>query len=206
MSQTTQHLLLPWVRTAQLSLRITTAARFQARAFVLAPASRCVVVCDKQCQHMCKVHKSVVQVVEAKEAGAAGVLGIIAQVNGKGTPVMTSFASACGLDAPAEIVNRIELDFLQGKGVPVVAINCSVGMSVAVPGFADDVAEGLLGALPPDCPALVGVSSVKAARHASDRGAAAVLLKAAMLQPVCEDTDACGALFHELVYALSGDD
>lgn len=45
------------------------------------------------------------QIVEAKEAGAAGLIGVIAQVNGRGTAVMSSFCAALGLDAPVEVVN-----------------------------------------------------------------------------------------------------
>lgn len=45
------------------------------------------------------------QLVEAKEAGAAGVLGVIGQVNGRATPVMSSFGTALGLDVPVEVVN-----------------------------------------------------------------------------------------------------
>lgn len=48
---------------------------------------------------MAKVH---CQVVEAKEAGAAGVIGVVANVLGNGSPIMTSFAAAIGLDAPLE--------------------------------------------------------------------------------------------------------
>ena len=43
------------------------------------------------------------QVVEAKEAGAAGVIGVIANVLGNGSPVMSSFAAAIGLDAAIEV-------------------------------------------------------------------------------------------------------
>ena len=43
------------------------------------------------------------QVVEAKEAGAAGVIGVVANVLGNGSPIMTSFAAAIGLDAPLEV-------------------------------------------------------------------------------------------------------
>ena len=144
--------------------------------------------------------------IEALEAGAAGVLGIICQVNGQGTPVMTSFASAIGLDAPAEIVNQIELDFLASKGVPLVAINCGVGLSLAVPGVATDIAEGLLRSLPQDMVAVIGVTSVEEARSAAAGGAAALLVKADMLTDVCDDERACIDHVHALKYATSGDD
>lgn len=45
------------------------------------------------------------QVVEAKEAGAAGVIGVVANVLGDGSPIMTSFAAAIGLDAPLEVTH-----------------------------------------------------------------------------------------------------
>ena len=45
------------------------------------------------------------QVVDAKEAGAAGYIGVIAQVNGRGTALLSSFAARIGLDAPVEVVN-----------------------------------------------------------------------------------------------------
>lgn len=41
--------------------------------------------------------------VEAKEAGAAGIIGVVANVLGNGSPVMSSFAAAIGLDAPIEV-------------------------------------------------------------------------------------------------------
>jgi indole-3-glycerol phosphate synthase len=44
------------------------------------------------------------QVASAKEAGAAGVLGAVASVTGpRGTPVLSSFAAAVGLDCPVEV-------------------------------------------------------------------------------------------------------
>lgn len=43
------------------------------------------------------------QVAEAKEAGAAGIIGVIANVLGNGSPIMSSFAAAIGLDAPVEV-------------------------------------------------------------------------------------------------------
>lgn len=48
-------------------------------------------------------HTWAVQVVEAKEAGAAGVIGVVANVLGNGSPIMSSFAAAIGLDAPLEV-------------------------------------------------------------------------------------------------------
>lgn len=146
------------------------------------------------------------QVVESKEAGACGVLGIVCQVSGTGTPLMSSFAGAMGLDAPAEVVNTTELDFVLSKGVPMVAINCAVGLSVSIPGLASSVPNGILGSLPLNCPGIVGVVSIDGARSASQSGASAVLLKSSMLESVCENASACSRLIGEIRYALSCDD
>ena len=42
------------------------------------------------------------QVVDTKEAGAAGIIGAVASIGGRGTPLMSSFAAALGLDCPGE--------------------------------------------------------------------------------------------------------
>jgi len=64
------------------------------------------------------------QVLETQQSGAAGVLGIVAQVSARGTPLMSSFAASLGLDAPVEIVNTAELDFLAAHNVPMYALQC----------------------------------------------------------------------------------
>ena len=43
------------------------------------------------------------QILEAKEAGASGVIGVIACVSIHGTPLLSSFAAAIGIDAPVEV-------------------------------------------------------------------------------------------------------
>lgn len=144
--------------------------------------------------------------IEAKEAGASGVLGITCQVSGKGTPVMSAFAGSMGMDAPVEAVNLIELDFLMGKGVPMIAVACGVQVTLTVPGFASDVVEGLLPQLPLDCASVVGVASEEAARHAAQCGASALLLKQEMLLDVCDDANTCKAFIQNLRYSVSGDD
>ncbi|KAF8072570.1 hypothetical protein HT031_000230 [Scenedesmus sp. PABB004] len=121
------------------------------------------------------------QLVEAKEAGAAGVLGVIGQVNGRGTAVMSSFGAALGLDAPVEVVNAREVEGLSRAGVVFYGINLSVGLSVAVPGFAADMAHGLLGELPFGAVSIVGVKDVEGARAARASGADAVLVKKEMI-------------------------
>ena len=47
--------------------------------------------------------------MEAKEAGAAGIIGVIANVLRNGSPIMSSFAAALGLDAPVEVCIRLFL-------------------------------------------------------------------------------------------------
>jgi indole-3-glycerol phosphate synthase len=146
------------------------------------------------------------QVVETKEAGASGVLGVVTQVSGQGTPVLSAFAATLGMDAPIEVVNQMELDYLVEKGVPIVAMACSIGLSATLPGYSRDVSKGLLQHVPPQCASLVGVSDIESAREAAQRGASALLVKASMLEGVCDDAVACKELVNELKYQISGDD
>ncbi|KAL4427615.1 hypothetical protein ABPG75_001704 [Micractinium tetrahymenae] len=83
-----------------------------------------------------------IQIVEAKEAGAAGAIGTIASVTSRGTPLMSSFASAVGLDCPVEIVNMQELQAMERFQVPFFGMNLSVGLSVSLQGFGLQVAKG----------------------------------------------------------------
>ena len=48
----------------------------------------------------------------------------------------------------AQVVNRVEVDALANVGVPFFGVNLAVGLSVALPGFREDITRGLLGALP----------------------------------------------------------
>ncbi|GLC35625.1 hypothetical protein PLESTB_000186800 [Pleodorina starrii] len=143
------------------------------------------------------------QVCEIKEAGAAGALGIINQVTGRGTGVMSSFSAALGLDAPVEVVNAREVEQLAKQGVVFYAINVAVGLSVAVPGFANRIAHGLLGELPFGAISLVGVRSLEEAAAARRSGADALLVKAELLQSYGTDV---GALGNALQYAVTLDD
>lgn len=164
-----------------------------------------------------------IQIVEAKEAGAAGVLGVVAQVSGRGTGVMSSFSAAIGLDCPVEVVNSREAEALARQGLGFFGVNLGVGLQVAVPGFAADVARGVLSDLPFGSLSLVGCRSVDEARRARAAGADAVLVtKALLLEGVGggfggggggqEAEAAARALadptrvLTELKYALSGDD
>jgi hypothetical protein len=146
------------------------------------------------------------QIIEAKEAGATGVLGVVCQVSGKGTPILSHFAGALGLDAPVEAVNQIELDFLLDKQTPIVALACSITLSFTVPGFGKDVAAGLLPAVPPSCATIVGAEDILAARAAAEGGASAVLLKESVFQDCCDDLLSLRQLVADIRYQVSGDD
>lgn len=148
------------------------------------------------------------QIVEAKEAGAAGVLGVIGQVNGRGTVLMSSFAAAIGLDAPVEVVNLREVEGMQRTptGPVFFAINVGVGLSIAVPGFASDVAHGLLGELPFGTFSLVGVKGVEEARKARASGADAILIKGELITAAAAQGVDARTLIDQIRYVTCGDD
>eukprot|EP00879_Flechtneria_rotunda_P025260 GHRR01026833.1.p1 GENE.GHRR01026833.1~~GHRR01026833.1.p1 ORF type:complete len:246 (+),score=57.86 GHRR01026833.1:184-921(+) len=146
------------------------------------------------------------QLVEAKEAGAAGVLGVIGQVNGRGTAVMSSFAAAIGLDAPVEVVNAREMNGLSRAGVVFYGVNLSVGLSIAVPGFATDMAHGLLGGMPFGTISLVGVKDVEQARKARLSGADAILVKKEMIEAAAAEGKDLRTLLDQVQYVTCGDD
>lgn len=144
------------------------------------------------------------QVVDAKEAGCAGIIGVLASVTGKrGTPVLSSFSAALGLDAPVEIVNLVELKAMEASGVPFYALNISVGLSVSIAGFGSDVAAGLLGELPFGAVSLVGVKTVDEARAARAAGADALFVRREL---VAEWKGREKDLVEELQSATNGDD
>jgi len=144
------------------------------------------------------------QIVDAKEAGCAGVVGIISSVTGpKGTPVMSSFASALGLDAPVEIVNLAEMKAMETFGVPFFALNISVGLSVRIAGFGRDVAAGILGELPFMAVSLVGVKSLEEARAAREAGADSLFIRREL---VWEWQGRETQLVDALIDATNGDD
>jgi hypothetical protein len=122
------------------------------------------------------------QLADVKAAGGAGALGAAAAVLGKGGPVLTSFGAAMGLDVPLEVVNASESREATdgGNGVPIVAVNVSLALSISIAsiaGAAGAVAGGILSELPPGCFAVVGCDSLAAVREAARAGAAAVVVK-----------------------------
>ena len=122
------------------------------------------------------------QLADVKAAGGSGALGAAAAVLGKGGPVLTSFGAAMGLDVPLEVVNASESRQAtnEGNGVPIVAVNVSLALSISIAsiaGAAGAVAEGILGELPMGCFAVVGADSLRAVAEAARAGAAAVVVK-----------------------------
>lgn len=122
------------------------------------------------------------QLADVKAAGGSGALGAAAAVLGKGGPVLTSFGAAMGLDVPLEVVNASESRQATngGNGVPIVAVNVSLALSISIasiPGAAGAVAQGILSELPEGCFAVVGCSSLAAVAEAARAGAAAVVVK-----------------------------
>ncbi|EFJ49598.1 hypothetical protein VOLCADRAFT_104174 [Volvox carteri f. nagariensis] len=89
------------------------------------------------------------------------------------------------------------------QGVVFYAINVGVGLSVAIPGFANRIAHGLLGELPFGSISLVGVRSLEEASAARRSGADALLIKAELLQSHGTDVQALG---NALQYAVTLDD
>jgi len=121
--------------------------------------------------------------VEAKESGCAGIIGVVASITGdRGTPVLSSFAAALGLDCPVEVVNLKEMKAMEPMGVPFYGLNLSVGLSIAIPGFGADVAAGILGELPFGAITMAGARSIDEARKAKMSGADSILVKKELVQ------------------------
>jgi len=145
-----------------------------------------------------------IQVVEAKEAGAAGVIGTITSVLQGGTPTLTSYGAAIGMDCPVEIVNMDEMSKVEKFNVPLYGINLTVGLSVTIPGFTDSVMKGLVDNMPFGALTIVGARTAEEAEVAVRHGADAAFLKWELLQtmqpPEVRD------LVNHIKYVGSGDD
>lgn len=128
------------------------------------------------------------------------------QVNGRGTAVMSSFAAAIGLDAPVEVVNAREVEGLGRAGVVFFGVNLSVGLSIALPGFATDMAHGLLGELPFGSISVVGVRDLEQARKARLSGADALLIKREMVDAAAAEGKDLRTLLDQVLYITCGDD
>jgi indole-3-glycerol phosphate synthase len=85
-------------------------------------------------------------------------------------------------------------------------VNLGVGISVALPGFASDLAHGLLGDMPFGAITLVGCRSTDDARKARLSGADAVLVKKELLDKAQEQNVPIEALLERVRYLTGGDD
>lgn len=98
------------------------------------------------------------------------------------------------------------MEGLGRTGVVFFGINLSVGLSVAVPGFASDMAHGLLGELPFGCISIVGVRDLEGARKARASGADALLVKKEMIDEAAAEGKDLRTLLDQVLYVTSGDD
>lgn len=96
-----------------------------------------------------------------------------------------------------------ELRAMEQFGVPFFGVNLSVGLSVRLQGFGEDVARGLLGELPFGAVAIVGARSVDEARRARAAGANALLVRREL---VAEHAGRERELVAALRQATDGDD
>lgn len=98
------------------------------------------------------------------------------------------------------------MEGLGRAGVVFFGINLGVGLSLAVPGFAADMAHGLLGELPQGALSVVGVRDVDGARKARLSGADALLVKAEMIADAAAEGRDLRTLLDQVLYVTCGDD
>lgn len=82
-------------------------------------------------------------------------------------------------------------------------INLGVGLSVAIPGFASQIAHGMLGNMPFGTVSMVGVRSLDEAQRARASGADCLLIKKELM---ASHLDNVPMLANQLAYLVSGDD
>lgn len=107
-----------------------------------------------------------IQVVDAREAGAASVLGIVDSVTGPGSAVLSSFASALGLEAPVEVVNKQQSDAAEAGGIPFIAVSVGVSLSISMPSITAQIAHALITDQPFGNQTIMGVRSLDEVRQA----------------------------------------
>ncbi|GAQ80661.1 indole-3-glycerol phosphate synthase-like [Klebsormidium nitens] len=150
-----------------------------------------------------------IQIVDITRSGAAG-FNLVQAVLGEGTPALLKIGLATGLDPIIEVVNKDQVEkVVGGGGATLFGVNISVGLSVSIPGFRQDVAKSLVQQLPFGAASVVGVSSVDEARIMRAAGTDAIWLKREALQsgkgePSWEDK--ARSLLEQLSYVLIGDD
>ena len=99
-----------------------------------------------------------------------------------------------------------ELEGLARMGVVFYGINLGVGISIALPGFASDLAHGLLGEMPFGAISLVGCKRLEDARTARLSGADAVLVKREMWQAAEAEGISLEVLLQQVRAVTDGDD
>ena len=99
-----------------------------------------------------------------------------------------------------------ELEGLSRMGVVFYGINIGVGISVSLPGFASDLAHGLLGEMPFGAITLVGAKGLEDARKARLSGADAVLIKKEMWEGAEAEGRSLETLVEQVKYLTGGDD
>jgi hypothetical protein len=95
---------------------------------------------------------------------------------------------------------------LEKAGVVFYAMNLQVGISISIPGFASDMAHGLLGHMPFGAISLVGVMSLEQARKARLSGADAILVKKEMIEAAAAEGKDLRTLLDQVSYVTGGDD
>uniref|UniRef100_A0A0D6R5F4 indole-3-glycerol-phosphate synthase n=1 Tax=Araucaria cunninghamii TaxID=56994 RepID=A0A0D6R5F4_ARACU len=147
-----------------------------------------------------------IQIAQTSESGASAVR-LVNSVLKKGTPAILRYTQALGLDAIVEVVNLKELEEVATLGISAYGINLSVGLSLPIPGFRQDIAKSLVGNLPFGSYSIVqGVSSQEEAIEMRLAGADAVYIS----QDVLERYEASGNSQEQFLQglrdSLTGDD
>ena len=119
--------------------------------------------------------------------------------------VLLSEVLPAALCLPLQVVNNAEVQELDKLQVPFYAINCSVGLTLAIPSFRQDLAKGLLGNMPFGVITMVGVKTFKEAVQARLNGADALLCKRDLLAQLERDSTSVRQFVDELGYAVSGE-
>jgi hypothetical protein len=91
-------------------------------------------------------------------------------------------------------------------GVVFFGINLGVGISVSLPGFASDLAHGLLGEMPFGAITLVGCKGLEDAKKARLSGADAVMIKKELWEAAEKEGRSMEVLIEQVRYMVGGDD
>ena len=118
--------------------------------------------------------------------------------------ILLSEVLPAALCLPLQVVNNAEVQKLEKLQVPFYAINCSVGLTLAIPSFRQDLAKGLLGNMPFGVVTMVGVKTFKEAVQAKLNGADALLCKQDLLEQLETDNTSVRQFVNGLRYAVSG--